>query len=469
MENFTAVLDKIDGFMWGVPLIALLLGTGLLLTIRLGAPQLRHLGKALRIAFNKKSIKAEGAGDITPFQALMTTLAATVGNGNIAGVALAIAAGGPGALVWMWVAALLGMTTRMTEAMLGMKYRKEAKDGSFIGGAFYYLENGASEKIGKGFGKVLAVLFAVFGMFASFGIGNMVQANTVALSVNGLFNIPAASSGTANIIIGIVLVVMTALVLLGGIKSIGKVTGKLVPVMAILYIGTVFIILIMNITSIPAAFALIFKSAFTGQAAIGGVIGITAQQAMRMGMARGVFSNEAGLGTGSMAHSAAKTSEPARQGMVAMTGTFIDTILICTMTGLAIVLMLLADPSTTALADFESSQLTMQAFNSFLPGFGGAVVAICSILFGYSTLIGWYYYGEQCTEYLFGVKSNIPFRVLFVLVIFVGAVTKIGFVWSFSDIANAAMAIPNLIGLIVLSGVASKELKGWLSTQDFKG
>lgn len=468
MEKVMSILEPINSFMWGPVMLVLLVGTGIYLTIRLGGLQFRKLGKAFKITFSRKSLKGdEKSGDITPFQALTTTLAATVGNGNIAGVATAIAMGGPGALVWMWVAALFGMATRATEALLGMKFRRKAKDGSYIGGTFYFLEDGASPIIGKKPAKILAVAFAVAGMVATFGIGNMVQANSVALSFTEMAKIPETGITTANIVVGVVLMILTGIVLLGGIKWVGKVTGKLVPFMAIFYILTVLTIIAINITDIPAAFALIFKSAFGFKSFAGGVVGYTFSQVIGKGIARGVFSNEAGMGTGSMAHAAAQNTEPSKQAMVAMLGTFIDTLMICTMTGLAITLLLVNTqqmPMENGVL-ISSTALTMKAFNHFLPGVGGIVVAISSILFGYSTLIGWYYYGEQCTEYLFGVKSNIPYRIIFIMAIFLGAVAKISFVWTLSDILNAFMAIPNLIGLLILSGIAAKEMKDWLNRQ----
>ncbi len=466
-ENLLTTLKRIDDFMWGTFMMVLLLGTGIVLTFRLRGIQFRRLGQALRHTFSKKSLKGGANGDITPFQALTTTLAATVGNGNIAGVATAIAAGGPGALFWMWITALIGMATRATEAMLGVKYRRKAKDGSYIGGTFYYLEDGAAPIIGKIPAKILAVAFALAGMVATFGIGNMVQSNSVALSFNEMFNVSAASIPTSNMIIGIVLMLGTAAVLLFGVKGVGKVSARIVPFMGLLYVLTALFILILNITSIPQALALIVSSAFTGKAAIGGFIGITVARSVKMGVARGIFSNEAGLGTGSLAHSAAQTDDPAQQGSVAMVGTFIDTLVICTMTGLIITLMLIQkqnmplDPESGKA--LSSTALTMFSFTHFLPGVGKYIVAISSILFGYSTLIGWSYYGEQCTEYIFGVKSNIPYRVLFIMAIYLGAVTELSLVWTMSDILNGFMAIPNLIGLLVLSGVAAKEYKDWIS------
>lgn len=464
-QAFKLALDKIDSFMWGSVMMILLIATGIWLTIRTGGVQFRRLGQALRHTFSRQSLKGGQPGDITPFQALMTTLAATVGNGNIAGVATAIAAGGPGALFWMWLTALFGMVTRGAEAMLGVKFRKQAQDGSFIGGTFYYLEEGASRIIGKTPAKVLAVAFAIAGMAATFGIGNMVQANSVALSFNELFSISKALRPQVNSIIGIVLVVLTGSVLVFGIRGIGKVSARIVPLMSLLYLLSALVILILNITHIPAALGMILRSAFTGQAAVGGIIGISVAKAMKYGVARGIFSNEAGLGTGSLAHAAAQTEEPVRQGLVAMVETFIDTILICTMTGLVITLLFVHTgqaPLDSSGKLLSSTALTMHSFQFFLPAWGKVVVAVCSILFGYSTLIGWSYYGEQCTEYLLGVKSNLPYRLVFISAIYVGTVTELSLVWTLSDILNGFMAIPNLIGLLLLSGVVANEFRTWM-------
>lgn len=461
MESLNLVLEQIDKLMWGKGLMILLFATGLVLTFRLKGIQFRKMGKALKMTFSKKSLKADKEeGDITPFQALTTTLAATVGNGNIAGVATAITLGGPGALFWMWVTAFFGMATRVTEAMLGLKFRKKAADGTYIGGAFYYLEDGASGKLGKKLSKFLAIAFAVAGMAAAFGIGNMVQSNSVSLSLSSLIGIGAEHKLLFNIIIGIVLAAITAVVIVGGIREIGKVTEKVVPLMAVIYIVGAIIVIAINIEAVPNAFKLIFKSAFSGHAAVGGFAGATIMKAIQYGVARGIFSNESGLGTGSLAHSAAKNAEPAKQGMVAMVGTFIDTLIVCTLTGLTIVLS-----GLWTTKGLTSTALTMSAFNSAIPGFGGGIVAVCSILFGYSTIIGWYYYGEQCTEYLWGTNSNKPYKALFIIGIFLGAVAKISIVWTISDILNGFMAIPNLIGLLVLSGVAAKEMNKWLNSK----
>ncbi|MEJ2685096.1 MAG: sodium:alanine symporter family protein [Candidatus Sulfobium sp.] len=451
-------LNALDGFMWGKYMMIALFSTGIVLTVRLRGVQFRKLGHALKLAFTGASFKAraEGEGDITPFQALMTTLASTVGNGNIAGVATAIALGGPGAPLWMWLTALIGMATRGTEAMLGVKYRRKADDGTMIGGAFYYLEEGASDYIGKGFGKVLAVAFAFAGMIAAFGIGCMVQSNSVALSVTTLFHIDSVT--TANVVVGLILAGLTAVVILGGVKRLGVVAEWFVPFMALVYIGGGLIVILLRISALPRAIDLIFSSAFSGQAAAGGFAGAAVAQGIQFGVARGIFSNEAGLGTGSLAHSAAKTADPARQGLIGMTGTFIDTIVTCSITALAIVMTGAWKTGQT------STALTITAFSSVIGIFGGYIVTLGSALFGYSTILGWSYYGEQCTEYLFGSVTNLPYRALFVIATFLGAVAKLSFVWTLSDVLNGFMAIPNLVGLLVLSGVAARTLNNYVNS-----
>ncbi len=450
-------LNVLDSFMWGKYMMIALFFTGILLTIRYRGIQFRKLGLALKIAFTGASLKAKSKteGDITPFQALMTTLAATVGNGNIAGVATAIALGGPGAPFWMWITALIGMATRATEALLGVKYRRKADDGSMLGGAFYYLEDGASQYIGKPLGKLLAIAFAFSGMVAAFGIGCMVQSNSVALSIAKLLNVKNAT--ISNYIVGAILAIFTGIVILGGVKRLAKVTEFFVPFMAVIYIAGGLLVIILNIDKLIPSLALIIKSAFTGHAAIGGFAGATVAKALQFGVARGIFSNEAGLGTGSLAHAAAKTEDPARQGLVAMVGTFIDTIVTCSITALAIIMTGVWTSGET------STALSISAFESALGVAGAYIVTVGSVLFGYSTILGWSYYGEQCTEYLFGSKTNIPYRIIFVVAAFIGAVAKLSFVWTLSDVLNGFMAIPNLIGLIVLSGVAAKTMDEYLN------
>ncbi|MBA7527853.1 Amino-acid carrier protein AlsT [subsurface metagenome] len=442
-------LDTINAFIWGPPMMIMLVGTGIFLTIRLGGIQFRKSGYAWKLIFKgafKKDVVERGEGEITPFQALTSTLAATVGNGNIAGVATAVAAGGPGALVWMWLTALFGMCTKMCEATLGVKYRIKDKDGVYAGGSMYFIEKGLGQ-------KWLGWLFAFFGAICAFGIGDMVQTNSMALVGNAVFKIPFVATG-------FVLAFLVWIVVIGGIKRIGEVTEKLVPFMAVFYIIGAMIIIISKINLLPTAFGEIFKSAFTGRAAFGGFVGATVAQAMRFGVARGIFSNEAGLGSASIAHAVAQTKQPVRQGSIAMVGVMIDTLIICTMTGLVIVM-------TGALGTgFTSTALTAHAFTSVLGGAGGPIIAFGSLLFGYSTIITWCYYGQQCARYIFGPLVVKPYAWLFVIVAFLGAIVKVPFVWLLTDTLNGAMAIPNLIGLVFLSGVMAKEVKEYFSNPE---
>jgi len=430
-------LGAVSGFVWGPPMLVLLVGTGILLTVRLRGLQFTKLIYAHKQIFTKDDNKSEG--DISQYQALATALAATIGTGNIAGVATAIFLGGPGAVFWMWMTGLVGMATKYSEAILAVKYRVKDKNGEMAGGPMYYIE--------KGLGlKWLGVVFAVFGAVAAFGIGNMVQSNSVADAVNTSF-------GISPYITGGVLVVFTALVILGGIKSIGRVTAYIVPIMAAIYVAGGLVILVINAAQIPTAFGTIFSAAFTGEAAAGGAVGA----AIKFGVARGVFSNEAGLGSAPIAAAAAKTDYPARQALVSMTQTFIDTIVVCSITALAII-------TSGALESGETgAALTTTAFNMGLPGAGGMLVAISIIFFAYSTILGWCYYGEKCLEYLAGEGSVIFYRYAFVAAVFVGAISKLDFVWTVADIMNGLMAVPNLIGLIGLSGVVVAETNRFLT------
>jgi len=451
----TAIMDFLtilDNFVWGPPMMVVLVGTGIFLTIRLGFPQFLHSSYAWKLIFKgafKKDVAERGEGEITPFQALTSTLAATVGNGNIAGVATAVAAGGPGALVWMWLTALVGMCTKMCEAALGVKYRIKDKDGAYAGGSMYFIEKGLGQ-------KWLGWLFAFFGAICAFGIGDAVQTNSMALVGNSVFNIPVALTGA-------VITFLVWIVVIGGIKRIGEVTEKLVPFMAIFYIVGALIIIIAKINLLPWAIGEIFRSAFTGRAAIGGFAGATVAQAMRFGVARGIFSNEAGLGSASIAHAVAQTKHPIRQGTIAMVGVMIDTLIICSMTGIVIVMTKSLETGLT------STALTAHAFGSVLGGVGGPIVALGSLLFGYSTIITWCYYGQQCSRYMFGPIVVKPYAWLFVIVAFLGAVVKVPFVWLLTDALNGAMAIPNLIGLIFLSGVMAKEVREYFSNPELLG
>ena len=422
------------------------------LTIRLRMLQFRKLGPALRLGLLKRKDDG-GVGDISNYQALTTALAATVGVGNIVGVATAIALGGPGALFWMWITALLGMASKYSEAFLGVRYRITDARGEQSGGPQYYLHRGFAEVFGKTGGKiglVLSLMFAVFAVLASFGIGNMTQGNAVATQMENSF-------GLDPIITGIVLFVLTGAVLLGGIKSIGRVTAGFVPLMILLYIVGGLIVLFVNAEHIPGALGLVFTDAFTGTAAVGGFAGSAILYAIQMGVARGIFSNESGMGSAAIAAAAAKTTHPTRQGLVAMTQTFIDTVIVVTFTGLVLI--------TTGVwkqgGDFAGT-MTADAFASALPD-GDKLVAVSIAFFAFSTLLGWSYYGERCMERLVGAGGVIPYRMVFTCVVFIGAITELEMVWNFADVMNGLMAIPNLIGLLVLSGLIVRETNRYLS------
>ena len=445
METLDAIVGKINAFAWGPPMLILLVGTGFWLTINLRGLQFTKLGHALYLALVKRKEDGDEPGDITHFQALMTAMAATVGTGNIAGVATAIAIGGPGALFWMWITGLVGMATKYAEAILAVKYREVDENGEMCGGPMYYISKGLNM-------PWLGTLFAVFASVAAFGIGNMVQANSVADAVEATFHIPFW-------ITGVTLMAFSAIVILGGIKSIAKVTSTLVPIMIIFYVGAALFIIFSHISEVPAAIGFIVKQAFNPTAAVGGFAGATIMMAIRFGVARGVFSNESGLGSAPIAAAAAQTKNPTTQALVSMTQTFIDTILVCTMTGLVLVLTGVWSNGQTG------AELTTTAFNAGIPG-GGYIVTLGIILFAYSTILGWCYYGEKSIEYLFGVKSILPYRIVFILFIGVGSVAKLSLVWNISDTLNGLMAVPNLIGLILLTPVVVSETKKYFAEKD---
>ncbi len=441
------ILNAINGWVWGVPLLVLLVGTGLYLTVLLRGIQFTKLGHALYLAFVVRKEPGDQPGDITHFQALMTALAATVGTGNIAGVATAIAAGGPGAMFWMWVTGLVGMATKYAEAVLAVRYRQVAEDGTMRGGPMYYLRDGLGQ-------PWLATLFAAFASVAAFGIGNMVQSNSVAHAMNETFGVP-------HWLTGVTLAIATAGVILGGIKSIGRAASALVPLMIVLYIAGASYILIVTADQIPASFALIFQHAFTPTAASGGFAGAAVMLTIRMGVARGVFSNESGLGSAPIAAAAAQTRHPVAQAMVSMTQTFIDTLVVCTFTGLVILNSGLWDQGA------NGAELTTIAFRHGFGGEAGAIlVAVGLISFAFTTLLGWSYYGEKSLQYLAGDRITTPYRVAFCLFVAVGAVIKLEVVWTFSDIMNGLMAFPNLIGLLGLAGVVAAETKQYLAAKE---
>ena len=432
---FEQIIDQINGFVWGPVMLTLLLGTGIFLTIGLKGMTISHIPYAFKQLF--KGRQGSGDGEISPFNALMTSLSSTIGMGNIAGVATAIGLGGPGALFWMWCAAFVGMATKYAEAVLAVNYRETDEAGRKVGGPMYYIKNGLGDKW-----KWLGGAFALFGSLAGFGLANTVQSNAVSQVLETNFNVPTVVSG-------MVMAVLVGGVLLGGIKRIASVAGKLVPFMAALYMTATFIILVMNAPAIPAAIILVVDSAFNGAAATGGFAGATLMLALRMGIARGIFSNEAGLGSAPIAHAAAETNSPVRQGTIAMLGTFIATLVICTMTGLVLIV------TGVWSGEPQGAAMTLAAFTGALP-YGDIILSLCVALFAFTTMLGWSYYGERCAEFLLGTRVITPFRVLWVIGIFVGTQMSLELVWKMTDALNGLMAIPNLIALLLLSPIVFK-------------
>ncbi|MFV0477781.1 MAG: alanine/glycine:cation symporter family protein [Parahaliea sp.] len=439
MEVTIADIKLFKDFMWGPVMLVLLLGTGFYLSLGLRFLTLRKIPMALRLLVRGRNIDSanKAKGDISPFAALMTSLSATIGTGNIAGVATAVAMGGPGALFWMWITALLGMATKYAEAVCAVRFREQDSQGNYSGGPMYYIRNGLKEHW-----HWLAYAFALFGALAGFGIGNTVQSNSVADALNDAFHIEPLYTGLG-------LMVLVAIVVLGGIRRISSIASLLVPVMALSYITMGIVVLIMYATHVPAAIGVIIDSAFNGTAAAGGFAGASVWMALRYGVARGIFSNEAGLGSAPIAHAAARTNSPVQQGMIAMLGTFIDTLVVCSVTGLVIVIM------DVIPSGVSGASLTSLAFNSALPG-GRYVVTVGLALFAFSTIIGWAYYGERCVVYLLGTRAIIWFRLAWVVALPVGAMIELNLVWLIADILNAFMAIPNIIALLLLSPVVFK-------------
>ncbi len=455
MSCMLQALTSIRDVIWGVPLLVLLVGTGIFLTVRLRGLQIHGLVHALWLALVKR--RESGAdGDISHFQALMTALAATVGTGNIAGVATAIAAGGPGALFWMWVTGLFGMATKYTEAFVSVKYRVEDALGTQSGGPMYALARG----VGGPLGRTLGSLFALFAAVAAFGIGNMVQSNSVA-------DVLRSSAGIDVRITGVVLALATGAVIIGGIRSIARVTEILVPGMIVFYVAAALVVLVIEWHRIPEIIELVFTSAFTGHAAVGGFLGATIKEAVRMGVARGVFSNESGLGSAGIAAAAAQTKTPVTQALVSMTQTFIDTIVVCSLTGFVILASGAWTDTGPEGTGLTGAPLTAAGFDIALPGgLGRAVVSIGLILFAYSTILGWSYYGEKSLEFLAGERAVMPYRVVFSLVVFLGAIQPLALVWTVADIFNGLMAVPNLVGLLLLSGVAAAETRQYFRARN---
>ena len=448
VEKFIHWLN--DNIVWGPVMLVLLVGTGIWLTLILRGLQFGMLFYALKQAFRPHPKKDDGSdheGDVSHFGALMTALSATIGTGNIAGVATAVVTGGPGAVFWMWITAIFGMATKYGEGVLAVKYRVTNNKGEMSGGPMYYIENGLGKKW-----KWLAFLFAFFGVMASFGIGSTVQANSVAQAVHSSFGIDTW-------ITGVVLTLITAFVVLGGIQSISRVSSVVVPFMAVLYIVGGLVVVAMHFDLLLPALKVIMQDAFTGQAVAGGVVGTV----IRYGVARGVFSNEAGMGSAPIAAAAAKTDHPVRQALVSMTGTFLDTIIVCSITGIVLVMGILqSNGGTFAVPDLEGAALTTATFDAMLSGYGGWVVTIGLIFFAYSTTLGWCYYGEKCATYVFGDKSVPMYRVIYVATVMLGTVLSMDMVWAAADTFNGLMAVPNLIALLLLSKVIVQE------TRDFK-
>lgn len=446
MEKIIEWINVINGIAWGPPMLLLLAGTGVFLTFGLRFMPQRKLGYGFKMLWQGRSSTEKG--DISPFNALMTALSATIGTGNIAGVATAIFYGGPGAIFWMWLIALIGMATKFCEATLAVHFREVDAKGHYVGGPMYYIRNG----LGPNW-KWLGVIFAIFGMFAGFGIGNSIQAHSVADVMQSAFSVPP-------LLTGIIIALLVGMVLLGGIKRIGDVAGKLVPLMAVFYVGGGLLVLALHIDRIPDAISLILYHAFNPTAAAGGFAGATVWAAIRFGVARGIFSNEAGLGSAPIAHATAKTDSPIRQGTVAMLGTFLDTIVVCTITALVIVV-------TGAWQSGENgATLSAHAFSHGLGPVGRYIVSIGVALFAFTTIIGWSFYSEKCAQFLFGERSNFPFRLIWVVVIPIGTLPgmDLGSLWLVADTLNALMAIPNLIALLLLSPVVFKLTKAYFAS-----
>jgi len=449
MQALQDLLGKLSDIIWGeYVLIPLLTLVGIYLTLGLKAMPWRSIPRAFSMLWQSRTPDEASKGDISPFQALMTALSATIGTGNIAGVATAIYLGGPGAIFWMWVIALFGMATKYAEAVLAVKYREVDELGNHVGGPMYYIKNG----LGKNWAW-LGMAFAIFGMIAAFGIGNLIQSNSVASVLKNNFDIPLLFTG-------LIMAIAAGVVIIGGIRRLGEVAAKLVPLMAIAYVVSAAIIILLNINAVPSILWMIVNNAFTGTAASGGFLGATIWAAIRFGVARGIFSNEAGLGSAPIAHAAAKTSDPARQGMIAMLGTFIDTIILCSMTALVILLTGVWTSGET------SSTLSSMAFANGLPGIGHYIVSLSLIIFAFTTILGWSYYGERCAEYVFGIKIILPYRLLWVCIIVIGAlIEQIDIIWLLADVLNGLMAIPNLIALLLLSPVIFSVTREYLSKE----
>ena len=433
MNFIYQLIEQVNNLVWGTPMLVIILGTGLFLTVALKAMPILNIGRGFREMWHGRNLGDQSTGHISPFAALMTTLAATVGTGNIAGVATAIALGGPGALFWMWCTALVGMATKYCEVFLAVHFREKTADGHFVGGPMYAIKNGLGPHWAW-----LGIAFALFGGLASFGIGNMVQVNSMAASLEGSFSLPLW-------VTGLITMVAVALVTLGGIKRIGAVAQTLVPFMCVAYCLAALVVLACFWREVPGAFVLIVDSAFNGQAAVGGFAGAAMMAAIRFGVARGIFSNEAGLGSAGIAQAAGTSNDPVRSGLIGMMGTFIDSIIVCSMTGLAIVC------SGVWTTGESGAVLSSSAFEAAMPGFGHYVISLSLMIFAFTTILGWSYYGERCWQFLLGRRAILPYRLVWILAIPVGALTQLDSVWLLADTLNGLMALPNLMSLLLLS------------------
>jgi AGCS family alanine or glycine:cation symporter len=465
LQTLNNYVGTISGIVWGpYCLIPILLLVGIFLTLRLKFISFREMGYAFKVMWRGRKAHPAHEGELTPFRAMMASLAATVGTGNIVGVATAITMGGPGALFWMWVTALIGMTTKFCEATLAVHYREVTPEGRFVGGPMYYIKNG----LGKNW-KWLAALFAIFGTIASFGIGNMTQANAITHNIAGVLSADAGTQQTISYVVAVVLFLTVGAVVIGGVKRVGAVAGTLVPAMAILYVVAGLILLIMNIGAVPAAFMAVFKSAFGLEQVAGGAVGSAIMLAMRFGIARGLFSNEAGLGSAPIAHATAIVKHPVKQGLLGMIDPFIDTIIVCSISGLVILVsgIVVADPTapTGYVVNVGAGVLTQTAFDSILPGMKW-IVTISLILFAFTTILGWCVYGERCVIYLFGDKASLPFRVFFTIIVPLGSLMELSLVWGLSDLFNGLMALPNLFALALLSPVVIKLVKDYFGNPE---
>ena len=458
LEKIEAVNNVVNNFIWGVPAMICIIGVGLFLSIRTGFLQIRKFPYAMKVTFGRMFKKKEASdGALTPFQAVCTALAATVGTGNVAGVAGAIAIGGPGAIFWMWISALLGMCTKFAEVTLAVHFRETNRDGELVGGPMYYIKNG----LGKQW-RWLAYLFSAFGVLTVFGTGNATQVNTITTAIDtALFNFHMISEDTAstlNLIIGIVLAALIALILLGGIKRIGQVTEKLVPFMAVMYVILAIGVVVINFRSLPAVFASIFEGAFNPASVTGGVVG-SLFLSMKKGVSRGIFSNEAGLGTGSIAHACADTRKPVKQGFFGIFEVFVDTIIICTLTALVI----LCSGVPVGYGAAAGAELTISGFTATYGGWVSIFTAVAMCCFAFSTIIGWGLYGTRCIEFIFGSRVNKPFMLVYSLVAIVGATMNLGLLWSIAETFNGLMVIPNLIAVFLLSGVVVRMVKDYFN------